>query len=376
MSATEGYPAQFFDGQTAAKQDVTVWIEADAIVIEIGRSREVWTYKEIIRLPQTGNPQTGDDIRIRRRRHKGATLILSAPAAAKLRLAAPELFDGLRERRRMATLITGMVAGAGLVGAALFIGVPAASGPLAAATPKSFEMRMGENFAAQITTIFRPCKGADPAIASLQPVLNQLAETGDVGYPIAFQFVRMSAPNAFALPGGQVIATSGLLKLLEDDPDAFVAVLAHELGHVKARDGLKAFYHNAGLGAILEIITGGSGVAQQVVMLGGQMRQMRYNRRQESEADATAADLLIKAGLDPAALARAFIAIQGFSSPGVDDNQAEPTLDKKVLGWLSSHPDTSARIEIAREKARPASASPISDEDWAVITSACKGSND
>ncbi|GJL93701.1 MAG: hypothetical protein DHS20C05_01060 [Hyphococcus sp.] len=353
------FPAQFYDGKSAASQAATVGLEPDQLVIDIDGHREVWTYKHLTHIVGAG-----DGLRLTHRRNKDAILVLGSEAETALRAAAPEVFDGSRERRRMTGLVITMIAAAGIIGAGLFIGVPAASGPLAHSTPKDFEMRMGKNLSAQITTLMRTCSASTQAVAKLQPTLDELAETGDVGFPITFQFVHMSAPNAFALPGGQVMATSGLLELLKDDPDAFVGVLAHELGHVKARDGMQALYRNAGLGILLEVITGGSGIAQQLVLVGGQIRQLRYNRRQESLADETAAEIMLKANMDPGALARAFEALQSYG--GKDD-----TRDHKIPGWLSSHPDTQKRIERARERAVADGVSPIDDAAWAVIVEAC-----
>ncbi len=354
------FPARFYDGETATAHEAAVFLEAAQLIIEVGERREVWAYKFLTRIPGAG-----DGLRLTHRRDKDAILVLGAEAETALHSVAPGIFDGSRERNRMGVLVVGLIIVTGLISAALFIGVPAASEPLARATPKDFELRMGKNLAAQITTIFRPCRGSAQAVTTLQPIIDELADTGDAGFPVTFRFVHMSAPNAFALPGGQVVATSGLVNLLGEDPDAFVAVIAHELGHVKARDGMQAFYRNAGLGVILEIITGGSGVAQQLVLVGGQLRQLRYNRRQEMRADETAAGTLLKANMNPEALARAFEALQSY---GGNDEES----DRKVPAWLSSHPDTDDRIERARARAKAGGVSPISDEDWAVIVEACK----
>ena len=357
MTGRESHPAQYFDGASAASQAITIHIGDDRLTLHIGAQQDIWPFKNI-----KVTSQNTKGARLSCSRRPDAMLVLTEESTVgALTAAAPFLFDGKRERRRMAKLIASLVAGAALIGGGLFFGVPAASGPLAQATPKDFEIRMGDNLSAQIMAVYRPCTNAEAAISILQPHLDALAEAGDVGFPIEFQFVRMRAPNAFALPGGHVMATRGLLEVLEDDPEAFMAVMAHELGHVKARDGMKAFYRNIGLGALLEIITGGSGVAQQAVMIGGQLQQMRYSRAQEARADETAAEIMLAAGLDPEALARAFDALQGYAGDK----------DLKFPGWLSSHPDTDDRIKKARKKKQAPARQPITDEDWAIIITAC-----
>jgi predicted Zn-dependent protease len=254
----------------------------------------------------------------------------------------------------------------------VFWGVPASSGPLARSTPKDLEIKIGDNLAAQINTFLKPC-GSDAALAQITPVIDVLAESGEVGFPIRFQFVRASAPNALALPGGQIMATSGLLEAVGDDQEAFLAVIAHELGHARARDGMRAVYRNAGLGAALEIITGGSGAAQQAVLIGGQLSQLRHTRIQETSADEAAMDILAAAGHDPAALARAFEAITGYDySPEEDADNDERDLPT----WLRTHPDTDERIKASLARKSEPGPLPFSTEQWRTIASACPAKTD
>ena len=264
----------------------------------------------------------------------------------------------------------------GLISIFLFFGVPKMAGPLASATPKDFETQMGENFSKQINLIFRPCKGSPTATTRLQPYLDKMAEEGEVGFPIVFTFVNVSAPNAFALPGGHVMATRGLLEAVGDDHEAFMAVMAHELGHVKSRDGLQAFYRNMGLGLVLEVITGGTGVAQQAVAITAQLNQLHHTRLQEARADDTAFAIMDKLNMDPAALSRAFKAIVAKSSAD-DSDETTPKADinkrkkRSIPGWLRSHPATDGRIERAQQRANDQAADFISNQDWQVIKSAC-----
>ncbi|NWG93611.1 MAG: M48 family metalloprotease, partial [Parvularculaceae bacterium] len=116
--------------------------------------------------------------------------------------------------------------------------------------------------------------------------------------------------------------------------------------------------------------TGGSGAAQQAVILAGQMSQLRHSREQESRADETAADILLAAGLDPAALARAFDAIR-LSDPEDDENARDDQAE--FPSWLSSHPNTKARVASARARARPGGPPPLPPEEWARVASACSG---
>jgi Zn-dependent protease with chaperone function len=365
MTAPLILAGRYFDGLTAAAHEVSVRLSPDGVAIDNENLSVFWPATQLVLVERTAS-----EIRLGDRKDAHARLILDAEDAARpLSTLWPDLLSGRRERRRMTALIVGLILGTGVAAAAIFIGAPAASGPLARATSKDLEMRMGENLAAQINVIVRPCKNQDAAIAALQPVLDRFAAENDVGFPIVFRFVQSPTPNAFALPGGQVMATSGLANALAKDQEAFLAVMAHELGHVKARDGLTAIYRNAGIGVALDIITGGSGAAQQAVILAGQVSQLRHTRRQESRADETAAEIMLAAGLDPAALARAFDAIR-FIDPEEDESARGDR--EEIPSWLSSHPNTEARVAAALARARPGGPPPLSPEDWTKVAAACE----
>lgn len=348
---------RFFDGQSAAAHEVDAEFSAEGVAIRGGGVDVIWPARDL----RVGD-RSGSEIRFQSRRDPDARLAVPTSAEDRIWTVLPDLLSGARERRRMTALVLSLIVGAAAVGGLVFFGAPAASGPLAERTPKAFEIQMGENVASQINLFLKPC-GGEPDRKAIAAVIDAMAEAGDVGFPIRFQIVRNAAPNAFALPGGQVMATSGLLDAVGDDQEAFLAVMAHELGHVRARDSLKAIYRNAGAGAVLDIVTGGSGAAQQAVIVAGQLNQLRHTRRQEAAADEAAAEILLASNLDPAALARAFNAI--LSMPGDNAGDADPPT------WASSHPDTKARIEKAKARARASGSPPIPNGDWAIISKTC-----
>ncbi|MEL6507156.1 MAG: M48 family metallopeptidase [Pseudomonadota bacterium] len=323
--------ARFFDGQSAIDQPVVVRFHARFLeIIKSDASSTQWPYDGLALARRTAQ-----DIRLTHDDFPDAVLVLPASAgAAALEDVVPDLISGRTANRHMVRLTAIMVLITGLVSAFLFFGVPALSGPLARATSKDFERQMGENYASQINLFFRKCAGSGPATTALQPYLDDMATRGAVGFPIKFTFVNVSAPNAFALPGGHVMATRGLIDAVGDDHEAFMAVMAHELGHVKSRDGLQAFYRNAGLSFALEAITGGTGVAQQAVSIAAQINQLQHTRAQEARADETAFAIMDAVGMDPAALSRAFEAISTRVSNGEATKDAEKQSEEKYAGGI------------------------------------------
>ncbi len=352
-------PARYFDGKTAAGHDVEATFTVEGVKIR-GSGIDVFWPTTLLRVAARDNRE----IRLSNLREGDARLVISAGDAGAIEAVIFDLLSGEPERRRMTALVVSLIAVAAIVAAAVFWGAPAASGPLAERTPRDLEIKMGENVAGQINLFLKPC-GAEEDLAALSGAIAEMAETGAVGFPIRFQIVDEDLPNAFALPGGQVMATRGLLAAMAEDQEAFFAVMAHELGHVRARDSLKAIYRNAGAGVVLDIVTGGSGAAQQAVIIAGQLNQLRHTRKQETAADDAAAEILIASGLDPASLARAFEAIVGALP--------EDGGDESLPAWASSHPDTRARMAKAKTRAKPGGPAPIPDASWTKIAATCDG---
>jgi len=111
--------------------------------------------------------------------------------------------------------------------------------------------------------------------------------------------------NAFALPGGPVFITEGLLGLLKTEGE-LAAVLGHEIGHVIARhssERLAKQQLTQGLVGALVIGSGDYTTGQIGQMVGG-MINMRYGREDELESDALGIRIAAEAGYDPRAMGR------------------------------------------------------------------------
>ncbi len=129
--------------------------------------------------------------------------------------------------------------------------------------------------------------------------------------PYKFQFHLLRDPqtvNAFALPGGPIFITRGLLTRLQNEAQ-LAGVLGHETGHVVARHSAEHMAKSQlGQSIVGAIYVGSSdqyGRGQQAAMLAAvanQMVQLKYGRQDELEADTLGVRVMSQAGYDPRAL--------------------------------------------------------------------------
>jgi Zn-dependent protease with chaperone function len=357
------YRARFADGTSARLFEVDADIGADALTLT-GDGIALTVPYAGLRLVSVGG-----DVRLTLADNPDARITLPDDAREALAAAAPKLFRG---RSDLLRLSLSLVAAAAAVVGVVFVGLPMAAPVIARATPAGIETQMGANLATQVHALFGKCEGpeADAATAALAPMVDRLEAASRSAFPITLSLLEMEVPNALALPGGQVMVTRGLLNELED-PEELAAVLAHEIAHVEHRDGMTALYRHAGLGILLDIITGGSGLGQQIVMLAGQLTEVTYTRGQEEAADARALAILADAGHDPAALGRALARLKAWSDRVAKDEND----DFEMPEWLASHPDIDARIALAKAAARAASSPALEAAVWARIRAGCNGAD-
>lgn len=353
------FEARFFDGKSAAERRVGIRFSETAVAIDGEGVNAEWPFARVDAERRHGGHA------LRYRDDADARLVLPDTFEIRMALKRAGLSPGARQTRDM--MRVGMVLAAVtlfFVGV-IFVAMPLAAEPLAKRTPLRLEQQFGDNLQRQIQVWMKPCESTSTADAALAPLAQRLADEADLPFAIELSFVKTPMPNAFTLPGGRVLVTSGLLETL-DNPDELAAVLAHEYGHVHARDSMAALYRNMGLGVFLEAVTGGSGLAQQLVLLGGQLAELRFTRTQEEQADAFALQLMADAGYNPEALARAFEAIDARAA-----ELRESDADLDIPDWMLSHPNIDARIATARAAARPARSETLPADAWLAVRAAC-----
>ncbi len=187
--------------------------------------------------------------------------------------------------------------------------------------------------------------------AYVSGVGNKLVANSEfAGQPFTFTVLDSEIVNAFALPGGYVYVTRGLLALASSEAE-LASVLGHEIGHVTARhtaqrvssaNTANILTNLAGRG--IQILTGSSELGSVVSEIGGTgagLYLQSFSRDQEFEADSLGVRYMTRAGYDPAA-AGGFLA----------KLQAQSELDAKLAGrdpnagggMMASHPRTQDRV--------------------------------
>lgn len=164
--------------------------------------------------------------------------------------------------------------------------------------------------------------------------------------------------NAFALPGGYIYVTRGLLALAQNEAE-FAAVVAHEMAHVMARHAAQR--HSAAMGTrlvgtLFGSIVGGSAMVK-LMGQGGDLVLASYSRDQEFEADAIGIRYLSGAGYQAGASA-SFLTSLGRQS-ALHARLTNQRHDVNRVDWLSSHPGTTQRIEEARTLAHQYAGVPL-----------------
>jgi predicted Zn-dependent protease len=154
--------------------------------------------------------------------------------------------------------------------------------------------------------------------------------------PWTFTIVDSPAINAFALPGGYIYLTRGILAYLDDESE-LAGVLGHEIGHVTARHAAQAYTRQAQAGialTVLSIFVPGTAPYADLGATGLGVLFLRHGREAELEADRLGVEYGSGSGYDPAGVPR-FLATLA---------RVDALSERGVPNWLSTHPDPGSRV--------------------------------
>jgi Zn-dependent protease with chaperone function len=172
--------------------------------------------------------------------------------------------------------------------------------------------------------------------------------------------LHSKTPNAFALPGGSVYVLSALIDKAAD-PDELGGVLAHELGHVAHRDGLRLMISNGGTAFLFSLLMGDVTGAGAVIFTSRTLVTSANTREAEANADAFAATVLHRLGRSSAPLGTFLVRLTGQQNLG-------------ALSLLQSHPLSQERLEALKRDDVAETGLPLVDSaSWRAIKAMCAG---
>jgi predicted Zn-dependent protease len=182
---------------------------------------------------------------------------------------------------------------------------------------------------------------AQQYVANVGMPMARRSERPDI--PWSFQVVDDPAVNAFALPGGPIFVTRGLMTHLNSEAE-LAAVLGHEIGHITARHTVSQLSKaqlaqlGLGLGMIIEPDLAKYG---QLAVAGLQLLFLRYGRDAERQSDELGFRYMLGQGYDVREMADVFVTL---------GRVGEASGASRLPSWLSTHPNPEDRLERTQER--------------------------
>ncbi len=167
------------------------------------------------------------------------------------------------------------------------------------------------------------------------------------GLVLNYKVYKVLDINAFACADGSVRVFSSLMDMMTDDE--LLAVIGHEIGHVKNQDTKDAMKRHLMTGALKDAAASQSGAASiltdsQLGQLADGILAASYNRKQESQADEYGYKLLRKYSYNVKGMYTAFLKLAKLSEGGPSKN--------KIDKMMSSHPESNTRAQTVKDWAK------------------------
>jgi Zn-dependent protease with chaperone function len=263
--------------------------------------------------------------------------------------------------------VVGSLAGLAIAaGLAYVYGIPWAAREVAERLPPGVETQLSEEgLKGMDRIVLRPSTLTAERQAKLREEFASLVKAANVQARLEFRDGQWIGANAFAIPGSIVVLTDQLVDLFDND-ERVIAVLAHELGHVRYHHTTRNILQDSMVALLATMVLGDvSAVSSLATTIPTVLLHTGYTRDFEREADRYAFDLLKKTGRSPKLLGDALAQLEAEGSRaksqecpvprerGAEEQKEAPSRDRAAdLGYLSTHPNTKERIQAAEDAAR------------------------
>lgn len=203
--------------------------------------------------------------------------------------------------------------------------------------PLSLEDKLGEAIVAGMGRRDAVCTEPDTR-ALIDAVVERLRVASPANpYRFEVRVIRNAQVNAMAAPGGHIVVYSGLIDRMEN-PEQVAAVLAHEMQHVIQRHSMKGIVRALGIQTFLSLVLGDPGFLGD---LAANLGVLHLIRSDEESADDEALETLLRAGIAPEQMRKAF---ENLAKSGGNDPMGIS------LKYLSTHPPLQERIARVKER--------------------------
>jgi len=214
------------------------------------------------------------------------------------------------------------------------------------ALSESWERSVGPQYHEQIMKEYTVYD--DPELQAYVNKIGQRLAAKSHRPDLPFTFTLLDSPqvNAFAIPGGYVYVTRGIMAYMTKEAH-LAGVIGHEIGHVTARHGAQraAQQQVAGVGsAAVAIATGSSGLAQASNVLGGALMS-GYGRTQELQSDSLGAEYIAKNNYSPDDMIGVIGILKNQELFNRERAQAEGREVQSYHGLFSTHPQNDTRLQ-------------------------------
>lgn len=215
---------------------------------------------------------------------------------------------------------------------------------------ESQEIALGRQYNEQVISKQYQVYGSKALQDYVDRVGQKLAKSSHRPH-LQYHFSVLDTPeiNAFALPGGYVYITRGIMAYLNSEAE-LAAVVGHEIGHVTARHGVRqqsaAQAANIGL-AVASIFVPelNTNLGQNLTNILGGALLSGYGREQELEADRLGAQYLARTDYDPQAIIKVLGVLKNQEQKDAELAKQEGREPRRYSGLFATHPDNDMRLK-------------------------------
>jgi len=230
-----------------------------------------------------------------------------------------------------------------VVWAFIAFGIPVLAGQVTEMIPPTIEIRTGEETLNLLDhAMLRPSELGETRQTELRQMFSTiLRDLGDDRpYQLLFRHSPTIGANALALPGGTVILTDELVTLAKSDEE-LIAVMAHEIGHIKHRHALRMVIQNTSAGFLVAALTGDLlSTTSLSAALPTMLVESKYSRDMERQADQYAVHYLTQKHIPLTHFAAILNRLTRYHTEGADKDRVD-----QWNQYLRTHPTTTERIQ-------------------------------